>query len=324
MKPCLIKLALVLISLASLLCASIQSPNASTTSTPARPKYNVLFLISDDLRPELGCYGNTSIKTLNVDALAARGTRFDRAYAQFPLCNPSRSSMLNGRYPTQTGVMDNNTYFRAKHPDYITLPQYFQKNGYATLRTGKIFHGGIDDQVSWTEGGEPVDQNIVNRPPSPVATGQGAREVGDDPDNATQPNRPTRRSASDQIVVLDGDGESHGDYKIATRAIDFLDRYKDKPFFLAVGFNKPHSPPTAPKKFFDLYDPDKIPLPVDFNTQPRAPAGFPDISIPHRNADLFIGRDSSPAEAREMIRAYYASTSFMDARWDASSRNSID
>src|SRR4029453_11113709 len=81
-----------------------------------------------------------------------------------------------------------------------------------------------------------------------------------------------------------------------------------------VGFNKPHSPPTAPKKFFDLYDPDKILLPIDFNTRPQAPAGFPDIFIPHRNADLFIGRDSPPGEAREMIRAYYASTSFMDAQ----------
>ncbi|HYV25712.1 MAG TPA: sulfatase [Pyrinomonadaceae bacterium] len=314
MKPPIIKLSLSLILVASLLSAiSIRSPNVSANLSTAKPKYNVLFLISDDLRPVLGCYGNPIIRTPNVDGLAARGTRFDRAYAQFPLCNPSRSSMLNGRYPTQTGVMDNNTYFRAKHPDYVTLPQYFQKNGYATLRTGKIFHGGIDDQVSWTEGGEPVDPNIVNRPPSPVATGQGARETGDE-EAMPQPNRPARPSASDRIVVLDGDGESHGDYKIATRAIEFLDRYKDKPFFLAVGFNKPHSPPTAPKKFFDLYDPEKIPLPVDFNIQPRAPAGFPDISIPHRNADLFIGRDSPPAEAREMIRAYYASTSFMDAQ----------
>jgi arylsulfatase A-like enzyme len=253
------------------------------------------------------------IKTPNVDGLASRGTRFDHAYAQFPLCNPSRSSMLNGRYPTQTGVMDNNTYFRAKHPDFVTLPQYFKNNGYAALRTGKIFHGGIDDQVSWTEGGEPVDQSIVNRPPSPVATGQGARETGDE-EAAPQPNRPARAAASDRIVVLDGEGESFGDYKIADRAIDFLDEYKDKPFFLAVGFNKPHSPPTAPKKFFDLYDVNKVPLPVDFNTHPIAPAGFPDISIPHRNADLFVGRESSPDEAREMIRAYWASTSFMDAQ----------
>lgn len=291
--------------------ASLPSARPSAIAPVPKPKYNVLFLISDDLRPELGCYGNPIIKTPNVDSLAARGTRFDRAYAQFPLCNPSRTSLLNGRYPTQTGVMDNNAYFRTKHPDYVTLPQYFQKNGYATLRTGKIFHGGIDDQVSWTEGGEPVDPNIVNRPPSPVATGQGARE-SDDPDNSSQPNRPARASASDRIVVLEDNGESFGDYKIATRAIDFLDRYQDKPFFLAVGFNKPHSPPTAPRKFFDLYDVNKIPLPLDFNTHPIAPAGFPDISVPHRNADLFIGRDSPPDAAREMIRAYYASTSFMD------------
>ena len=314
MKLSVIKVLLFLILLASLLCAaSPRSAKVSATSAPAKPKYNVLFIISDDLRPELGCYGNPIIKTPNIDQIAARGTLFDRAYAQFPLCNPSRSSMLNGRYPTQTGVMDNNTYFRTKHPDYVTLPQYFQKHGYATLRTGKIFHGGIDDQVSWTEGGEPVDPNIINRPPSPVATGQGARET-DDPDRPPQPNRPARASMSDRIVVLEGDGETFGDYKIATRAIDYLDRYRDKQFFLAVGFNKPHSPPTAPKKFFDLYDVNKIPLPVDFNTHPQALSGFPDISIPHRNADLFIGRDASPSEAREMIRAYYASTSFMDAQ----------
>lgn len=288
---------------------------ASTSSIPAPPptQYNVLFIIADDLRPELGCYGNSIIKTPNIDRLAARGTRFNRAYAQFPLCNPSRTSMLNGRYPTQTGVMDNNSYFRTRHPEFVTIPQYFQQHGYATLRTGKIFHGGIDDQVSWTDGGEPVDPNITNRPPSPVASGQGAREIGDE-EPAARPNRPARPSASDRIVVLDGDGESHGDYKIATRAIDYLDRYKDKPFFLAVGFNKPHSPPTAPKKLFDLYDVNKIPLPVDFNTHPQAPPGFPDISVPYRNADLFIGRDSAPDQAREMIRAYYASTSFMDAQ----------
>jgi arylsulfatase A-like enzyme len=293
------------------------APNASQTSsqnaTKPKPRYNVLFIISDDLRPTLGCYGNPIVKTPNIDAIAARGTRFTRAYAQFPLCNPSRSSLLSGRFPTRSGVMDNNSYFRKTHPDVVTLPQYFKNQGYASLRTGKIFHGGIDDMVSWTEGGEPVDQNIVNRPPSPVATGQGARET-DDLEGQAQANRPARPNPSDRIVVLDGDGETFGDYKVATRAIEYLEHYQDKPFFLAVGFVKPHSPPTAPKKFFDLYDQNKIPLPPDFNTRPQAPKGFPDISIPHRNADLFIGRDSSPDEAREMIRAYYASTSFMDAQ----------
>jgi len=287
-------------------------PSPQVVSAAPAPRYNVLFIISDDLRPTLGCYGNPIIKTPNIDNLAARGTRFDQAYAQFPLCNPSRSSLLNGRYPTQTGIMDNNTYFRAKHPDYVTLPQYFKEQGYATLRTGKIFHGGIDDQISWTEGGEAPDPAIVNRPPSRIATGAAP---SDQPEIATQGRTPnTSESASDRIVVLDGDGESHGDYKVATRAIQYLERYKDKPFLLAVGFVKPHSPPTAPKKFFDLYDPDKIPLPPDFAPRPSAPPGFPEISISKRNADLFIGRDASPKEAREMIRAYYASTSFVDAQ----------
>jgi arylsulfatase A-like enzyme len=114
--------------------------------------------------------------------------------------------------------------------------------------------------------------------------------------------------------VLEGDGERNGDYQMATRAIEYLEKYKDQPFFLAVGPSKPHSPPTAPKKFFDLYDAEKIPLPPDFATHPEAPAGFPEISIARRNTDLFIGRDALPTQAREMIRAYYASVSFMDAQ----------
>ena len=280
----------------------------------SKARYNVLFIISDDLRPTLGCYGNPIVKTPNIDRLAARGTRFDSAYAQFPLCNPSRSSLLTGHYPTQTGVLDNNTYFRTQHPDFVTLPQYFKSQGYASLRTGKIFHGGIDDMVSWTEGGEPVDISITSRPPSPVATGRGTRETDDLEVTPRANAAPPRPSVSDRIVILEGEGESYGDYKVATRAVDYLERYRDKPFFLAVGFGKPHSPPTAPRRFFDLYDPNKIPLPPDFNAHPQAPAGFPDISIPHRNADLFIGRDASPEQAREMIRAYYASVSFVDAQ----------
>ena len=281
-----------------------------------KPKYNVLFISSDDLRPELGAYGNPTIKTPNIDQLAARGVRFDRAYTQYPLCNPSRVSLLTGRHPTQTGVMDNNTYFRIKHPDYVTLPQHFKTNGYATLRSGKIFHGGIDDQVSWTEGGEPTNPAITERGSN--RPGGGAARQSGESNTAAAPQRPPasggQGSQSDRIVVLEGDGESHGDYRTATRAIQYLEKYKDKPFFLAVGFVKPHSPPTAPKKLFDLYDPAKMPLPPDFATRPAAPPGFPEISIPPRNTDLFIGRDASPEAAREMMRAYYASVSFMDAQ----------
>jgi iduronate 2-sulfatase len=277
-----------------------------------KPKYNVLMIISDDLRPELGAYGNKIIQTPNVDRIARRAIRFDRAYAQYPLCNPSRTSFLTGRYPTQTKIYNSNDYFRREHPNWVTLPQYFQRNGYVTLRSGKIFHGGIDDQVSWTEGGEPTDPAITERGKP------GARQVAesdryDGNQGAVAPSS-NRASNSDRIITLEGDGSTHGDYKTATRSIAMMERNRDKLFFLAVGFVKPHSPPTAPKSFFELYDVNKMPLPVDFGIRPKAPEGFPEVSISPRNADLFIGRDSPPDLAKEMIRAYYASTSFMDAQ----------
>jgi arylsulfatase A-like enzyme len=112
--------------------------------------------------------------------------------------------------------------------------------------------------------------------------------------------------------ALEGDGQSHGDYKAADLAIDYLRRHKDKPFFLACGFTKPHSPPTAPKRLFDLYDPSKIPLPPDFAAIPAAPPGFPERSVPARNGDLFVNREATPEAAREMIRAYWASLTFTD------------
>ena len=279
------------------LCAALMLvPHTTPPALPAqKAKYNVILIASDDLRPELGSYGNNIVKSPNIDRLAMWGVRFDRAYAQYPLCNPSRTSFLTGRFPTQTGVMDNEIYFRALHPDFVSLPQLFKSSGYASLRTGKIFHGGIDDTDAWTEGGEPRNFTGARRPP---VNAEG----------------PARVAQSDRFVVLPGEGESNEDYRVATRAVEFLESYKDKPFFLAVGFSKPHSPPSAPQKYFDLYDADKIPLPQDFATRPEAPPGFPEISIAKRNTDLFIGRDASPAQAREMIRAYYASISFMDAQ----------
>jgi arylsulfatase A-like enzyme len=251
----------------------------------AEEKLNVLFLMSDDMRPDLGCYGHTIVQSPNLDALAKAGVRFERAYCQYPLCNPSRTSLLTGRYPTTSGVLDNRIWFKEKHPDIVSLPAHFKTNGYATLRSGKIFHGGIDDTDAWTEGGEPR-----------------VERKGANPGYAMQ---------SDRIVVLEGDGEKHNDYRTADRAIAYLKKYKDRPFFLACGFIKPHSPPTAPKKFIDRYDVDKIPLPDDFAPRPTVPDGFPKLCLTP-NGDLFIKRDASKEQAREMIRAYWASISWVD------------
>ncbi|MBX6314128.1 MAG: sulfatase [Isosphaeraceae bacterium] len=297
-------------TLIAALTALVAPSGAAEAGTAAAKRPNVLLLISDDMRTDLGCYGNPLVKTPNLDALAAKGVRFERAYVQYPLCNPSRSSMLTGRYPTTTGVMDNRSFFGDFHPEFVSLPKYFKANGYATLRSGKIFHEGIDDTDAWTEGGEP-------RLARPAPADAQAKPKVQEKAKAAAPD-PARtleqRRRSDRIIVLDGDGESHPDYKAADRAIDYLRRYakKDEPFFLACGFVKPHAPPSAPRKFFDLYDPAKIPLPPDFGPEPKAPEGFPKASILIPNIDLFVEREATPEAAREMIRAYWASISWAD------------
>jgi len=267
------------------------SAGSSATGRHSAPPPNILFIAVDDLRPELACYGNPFVKSPNIDALAGRGVRFVRAYCQYPLCNPSRSSLLTGRYPTTTGIMDNLKYFRDAHPTWQSLPEYFRAKGYVTARVGKIFHGGIDDQQSWVEGGE---AGMVRTPRTPQQAGQ-------------------YRQQSDRWVALEGDGENQPDYRTATRAIELLEKHKAGPFFIAAGFVKPHSPLIAPKRYFDLYDAEKIPLPPTFASEIRLPEGATQGALTP-NGDLFIGRPASEKEAREMIRAYYACVSFVDAQ----------
>jgi iduronate 2-sulfatase len=286
---------------------------AQTAKSGRKP--NVLFLMADDMRVELGCYASRfGAKTPNLDALAKSGVRFDRNYCQFPLCNPSRASLLTGRRPSTTRVLGNRTNFRELHPDWTTLPQSFKNNGYVTVRAGKIYHGGYDDPKSWgatSDKGGPTDDG------SGPAVGHTMKieRVQIAQPNGVLPPLPAdnaRAAYSDRIVVLDGNGEGHGDYHTADRTIENLRKHKDEPFFIACGFVKPHSPPTAPQKFFDLYDPKKIKLPPDFAAWPMVPEGFPSAAIRKRNADLFIGRGASEAEAKEVICAYLASISWAD------------
>ena len=269
----------------------------------AAERMNVLLIISDDMRTELGCYASTLAKTPNIDKLATTGVRFGRAYCQFPLCNPSRASMLTGRHPGTTGVLGNRTWFGDLHPDFVSLPKYFKNNGYTSVRVGKIFHGGIDDTDAWSVDGQ--TRTLAGAP-----KGVSIKKQSDPGPGEVEPGDRDRKS--DQWIVLKGDGSSHGDSKVADRTIKYLNENKDRPFFIGCGFVKPHSPPEAPQRFYDMWDVSKIPLPPDFAARPAVPDGFPAGSIRPKNSDLFIGRDASPDEARQMIRAYLASSSFMD------------
>jgi arylsulfatase A-like enzyme len=214
--------------------------------------------------------------------------------------------MLTGRYPATTGVLGNRDWFGGEHPDWQSLPRWFKDHGYATLRTGKIFHGGLDDTDAWTLGGER----------RPLAAATLPRPVFAQQARTPNRNRPalTKAQRSDRWLVLPGEGERNGDYRTASRAVELLEAHAngDQPFFLAVGFSKPHSPLEAPQSCYDLYPLESIELPPDFAARPTVPAGFPRQAIRPRNADLFIGRDATPEEAREMTRAYLASVSFVD------------
>jgi arylsulfatase A-like enzyme len=278
------RLPLLAVALSLAACAGAPSEKPTTD----RP-LNVLFIAVDDLRPTLGTYGHRIALSPKIDALATRSVRFDRAYCQYPLCNPSRASILSGRLPTTTGILDNTTWFRKAMPDVVSLPQLFRENGYVALRSGKIYHGGLDDDRAWTEGGEALN------PPAPRTPEQNVQ----------------RQRQSDRWEAVEGEGDKLPDFRTATKAIELLERHQDRPFFLAVGFVKPHSSYVAPKKHFDRYDVSKISLPTDFAPRPQVGPGVPAEAL-SPNGDVFIGRDASEAEAREVIRAYYACVSWMD------------
>jgi iduronate 2-sulfatase len=267
---------------------------------------NVLFIISDDLRAETGSYGGKAI-TPNIDRLAEQGVQFNRAYCQYPLCNPSRTSMLFGRHLNKTRLFSNRAWIGDRHPDWVSLPHWFKQQGYTTMRAGKIFHGGIDDTEAWSEGGEKRRWGDDPKPEPEGSTKQPRSKSSATADM-------TKEQRSDRWTILEGNGEGYRDYMVADLTIEYLRRVKDqkKPWFIACGFSKPHSPLEAPQRFFDMYKIEDIELPPDFAPAPTVPEGFPAGAIRQRNDDLFIGRDASPEQAREMILAYYAASSWMD------------
>ncbi len=300
----------------------------AATTVFAAPKRNVLFIAVDDLRPEIGCYGNPIAKTPNLDRLAARGIVFNHAYCQQAVCSPSRSSVMTGRRPDATRVWDLVTHFRVALPGTITLPQHFKANGYYCAALGKIYHNGFEDGRSWNEphwypNGQTVDtdpldstKRIVNQ------MGGGVREYLQQPmpgdnDRPNAKRRGKKPPKGDAFEVSGKNEEELPDGHTAVEAVKRLHALKEKgqPFFLAVGFLKPHLPFVAPKKFWDLYDPDKIPLPVIDHLPDGAPvfAGH-DNSELHNYANCPKG-NPIPADFAKILRhGYYACVSYTDAQ----------
>lgn len=277
----------------------------TVSSALAAPRTNVLFIMADDFRAEVASYGSTAL-TPNLDRLAKMSLQFDRAYCQQAVCNPSRSSLLTGRRPETLRIWNNGTHFRDLNPDVTTLPLWFKKNGYTTRCVGKIFHNWHTtvkgDPGSWSA---PEFLHYANHGnDTPQITGELP------PNHATL--MPAKYNGNLLCESRDVPDEAYYDGRVAAEAVRVLDEVKGRPFFLAVGFWKPHAPFNAPKKYWDLYDRAKLP-PLD----PRRPEGAPDIAFHDSREILGIGdKRVTPTseQAAEMRHGYFANISYMDAQ----------
>lgn len=267
--------------------------------------FNVLFIISDDLTSTaLSCYGNQVCDTPNIDRIAAVGTRFTRAYCQGTYCGPSRASFMSGYYPHATGVLG---YISPRKAigDRATWAQHFKNSGYHTTRVSKIFHMGVpggiergddgaDDPISWTE-------RFNSQGPEWKAAGVGETLEGN-PDG----KKPVVGGNTFVVVEADGDDLVHSDGKTAAKACELIELHKDKKFFLAVGFVRPHVPFVAPQ-------PDFGPFPFDEMALPEKVAGdWDDIPKAGINYKTSKNMQMNVVRQRKAVAGYYASVAFMD------------
>ena len=283
------------------------------SSFAAKP-LNVLFIAVDDLRPEFGCYGAAHMKTPSTDKLAASGILFERAYCQVAVCSPSRSSVLSGTRPDTTGVLDNQNFMRPNMPYVVTLPQHFKNHGYTSLSLGKIFHHSErepgDDPQSWSEPawyhGEPYRHWFTKESLDYVKLLKALPKA----------KQPKQLRAAPFEAADEPDG-SYPDAQTAERAIATLQRLKadGEPFFLGVGFVKPHLPFTCPQKHWDLYPAESI----QFAANAQRPKDAPEPAF-HNNYELRSygtvpeNGKVTDAMALNLIRGYRACVSFMDAQ----------
>ena len=286
-----------------LLWTPLAAPLALAQRGSAR--LNVLLVAVDDLNNRIGCYGDPVVKTPNIDRLARRGVRFDHSYCNYPLCNPTRTSLLSGKRPETTRVYDNNTWPRKFLGDVVFMPEYFRAQGYFTARVGKIAHGRFEDAVTWD-----ISESRAGVP----LKGRGGNPP--DEDNTKQGNG----AAKLNWVPTDRSDDKEPDGATARRIVQLIEQNKNKPFFIGCGFHKPHLPWVAPRKYFDMYSLDRIKLPA-------TPANDRD-DIPPLALTFTKGDDTmTDVERRKAILAYHAATTFMDAQLglvlDALDRNRL-
>lgn len=292
-------------TLLPLLVLSLLAGFARADEADDKKKPNVLFIICDDLRMDLGCYGSPA-KTPHLDRLADHGLRFDMAYCQQAVCNPSRSSFLTGQRPDSLGLWVNGTHFRDKKPDVITLPQWFKQHGYETRCAGKVFHNWHTevkgDRRSWSA--DEFLHYATHGDDAPMVKGE------------LPPNLAVKFDRMYTNVPLcerrDVPDEAYYDGRVAAEAVKVLGEIKDKPFFFAVGMWKPHAPFNAPKKYWELYDPKGLP-----ELNPARPKNATEWAFHDSREILGIPPDQitlNDEQIREMRHGYFANVSYMDAQ----------
>lgn len=260
-----------------------------------KPAPNVLFIVVDDLRTSLACYGDSQVKSPHIDRLAAKGMLFERAYSQYPVCNPSRSSFLTGMRPENTGILNNESALRLEKPDLVTLPQLFKENGYYSATVGKITHMGVDGEGNTTLFQDPVAYTDFF---DGKATELGMTGKGRDLTDGKLPWC--------KWLAAKGTDEDQPDGQNAAKAVAMIEKHADSPFFIGVGIHKPHDPFFAPEKYFDLYPLEEIEL----AKEPAESSVELPLAIPNKTDFAgFTDRDR-----KEFRRAYYAGTSFADAQ----------
>ncbi|MEX2216157.1 MAG: sulfatase [Phycisphaeraceae bacterium] len=298
-----------LLIIALLLFAFALVPAAFAQDTPKK-KLNVLFIISDDLTATaLSCYGNEVCKTPNIDKLATQGTRFTRAYCQGTYCGPSRASFMSGYYPHAINMLGYGSP-RPAIGDRATWAQHFKNQGYYSARVSKIFHMGIpgdvekgsdgaDDPVTWTErfNSQGPEWKAAHAP------GDGETLEGN-PDG----KKPVMGGNTFVIVAAEGDDLAHSDGRTAEKACELIAKHKDKPFFLGVGFVRPHVPFVAPKPYFAPFAFDKLLLP------PKVEGDWDDIPKAGINYKTSLNMKMNEEKQRKAVAGYYASVAYMDAQ----------